>query len=157
MCSCPTLSPCSKVHQNQIISKKHFFCNRGHFSSQYVITDMCFAFVYPQFWDTRSPNPMMSLQMPERCYCADVVSVFWVNMYFLLVIYDKVDIFFKFWLWYVGVPHGSGCHGWERPDRVPAGESTLWVSQNRLSPQTSGKCQFLLQKKYILITLWNHL
>uniref|UniRef100_A0A8C3AC25 Rae1 protein homolog n=1 Tax=Cyclopterus lumpus TaxID=8103 RepID=A0A8C3AC25_CYCLU len=25
------------------------------------------------FWDTRSPNPMMSLQMPERCYCADVV------------------------------------------------------------------------------------
>uniref|UniRef100_A0A8C6LEN4 Rae1 protein homolog n=1 Tax=Nothobranchius furzeri TaxID=105023 RepID=A0A8C6LEN4_NOTFU len=26
-----------------------------------------------KFWDTRSPNPMMSLQMPERCYCADVV------------------------------------------------------------------------------------
>ena len=32
------------------------------------------GFVHPQFWDTRSPNPMMSLQMPERCYCADVVS-----------------------------------------------------------------------------------
>ncbi|CAF96553.1 unnamed protein product [Tetraodon nigroviridis] len=27
-----------------------------------------------KFWDTRSPNPMMSLQMPERCYCADVVG-----------------------------------------------------------------------------------
>uniref|UniRef100_A0A8C5QRU9 Rae1 protein homolog n=1 Tax=Leptobrachium leishanense TaxID=445787 RepID=A0A8C5QRU9_9ANUR len=26
-----------------------------------------------QFWDTRSPNPLMTLQLPERCYCADVV------------------------------------------------------------------------------------
>lgn len=31
-------------------------------------------FLSLQFWDTRSPNPMMSLQMPERCYCADVVG-----------------------------------------------------------------------------------
>nr|XP_009682285.1 PREDICTED: mRNA export factor isoform X1 [Struthio camelus australis] len=26
-----------------------------------------------KFWDTRSPTPMMTLQLPERCYCADVV------------------------------------------------------------------------------------
>lgn len=26
-----------------------------------------------KFWDTRSPNPMMVLQIPERVYCADVV------------------------------------------------------------------------------------
>ncbi|ELW71194.1 mRNA export factor [Tupaia chinensis] len=26
-----------------------------------------------QFWDTRSSNPMMVLQLPERCYCADVI------------------------------------------------------------------------------------
>ncbi|NWH64736.1 RAEL1 factor, partial [Geococcyx californianus] len=26
-----------------------------------------------KFWDTRSPAPMMTLQLPERCYCADVV------------------------------------------------------------------------------------
>nr|XP_023019411.1 mRNA export factor [Leptinotarsa decemlineata] len=25
-----------------------------------------------KFWDTRSPNPMMSINLPERCYCADV-------------------------------------------------------------------------------------
>ena len=26
-----------------------------------------------KFWDTRSPNPMLALQLPERVYCADVV------------------------------------------------------------------------------------
>lgn len=26
-----------------------------------------------QFWDTRTPNPMMTMQLPERVYCADVV------------------------------------------------------------------------------------
>ncbi|KAM7125175.1 mRNA export factor RAE1 isoform 4-T4 [Molossus nigricans] len=26
-----------------------------------------------QFWDTRSSNPMMVLQLPERCYCADMI------------------------------------------------------------------------------------
>ncbi|XP_006811104.1 LOW QUALITY PROTEIN: mRNA export factor-like [Saccoglossus kowalevskii] len=26
-----------------------------------------------QFWDTRTPNPMLTLQLPERCYCMDVV------------------------------------------------------------------------------------
>ena len=26
-----------------------------------------------KFWDTRSPNPMLVLQIPERVYCADVV------------------------------------------------------------------------------------
>lgn len=25
-----------------------------------------------KFWDIRSPTPMLSLQLPERCYCADV-------------------------------------------------------------------------------------
>lgn len=25
-----------------------------------------------KFWDTRTPQPMMSIQLPERCYCADV-------------------------------------------------------------------------------------
>lgn len=25
-----------------------------------------------KFWDTRSPNPMLSISLPERCYCADV-------------------------------------------------------------------------------------
>lgn len=25
-----------------------------------------------KFWDTRSPNPMMSINLPERAYCADV-------------------------------------------------------------------------------------
>ena len=27
-----------------------------------------------KFWDTRTPTPMMTIQLPERCYCADVVS-----------------------------------------------------------------------------------
>ncbi|XP_029077326.1 mRNA export factor isoform X1 [Monodon monoceros] len=26
-----------------------------------------------KFWDTRSSNPMMVLQLPERCYCADMI------------------------------------------------------------------------------------
>jgi len=26
-----------------------------------------------KFWDTRTPNPMMTMTMPERVYCADVV------------------------------------------------------------------------------------
>ncbi|KAJ8305595.1 hypothetical protein KUTeg_016140 [Tegillarca granosa] len=26
-----------------------------------------------KFWDTRSPNPIDTIQLPERCYCADVV------------------------------------------------------------------------------------
>ncbi|XP_070600669.1 mRNA export factor RAE1 isoform X2 [Erythrolamprus reginae] len=26
-----------------------------------------------KFWDTRTPTPMMTLQLPERCYCADVI------------------------------------------------------------------------------------
>lgn len=25
-----------------------------------------------KFWDTRSSNPMLTIQLPERCYCADV-------------------------------------------------------------------------------------
>ncbi|XP_017772005.1 PREDICTED: mRNA export factor [Nicrophorus vespilloides] len=25
-----------------------------------------------KFWDTRSPNPILSLNLPDRCYCADV-------------------------------------------------------------------------------------
>ncbi|XP_030839228.1 mRNA export factor isoform X1 [Strongylocentrotus purpuratus] len=26
-----------------------------------------------KFWDTRQPNPILSIQLPERCYCADVM------------------------------------------------------------------------------------
>lgn len=36
--------------------------------------NLCLVFFFHQFWDTRSPTPMMTLQLPERCYCADVVS-----------------------------------------------------------------------------------
>ena len=25
-----------------------------------------------KFWDTRAPNPMLSIDLPERAYCADV-------------------------------------------------------------------------------------
>lgn len=25
-----------------------------------------------QFWDTRSAQPIMTINLPERCYCADV-------------------------------------------------------------------------------------
>ncbi|KAL7648722.1 UNVERIFIED_CONTAM: hypothetical protein RMT77_000629 [Armadillidium vulgare] len=25
-----------------------------------------------KFWDTRSPNPILTINLPERCYCADV-------------------------------------------------------------------------------------
>ena len=28
-----------------------------------------------QFWDTRTPNPMLTMQLPERVYCADVVCM----------------------------------------------------------------------------------
>ena len=27
-----------------------------------------------KFWDTRSYTPQLSIQLPERCYCIDVVS-----------------------------------------------------------------------------------
>ncbi|KAH8030089.1 hypothetical protein HPB51_006521 [Rhipicephalus microplus] len=26
-----------------------------------------------KFWDTRTPTPMLTINLPERCYCADVV------------------------------------------------------------------------------------
>jgi len=26
-----------------------------------------------QFWDTRSASPILTMQLPERVYCADVV------------------------------------------------------------------------------------
>lgn len=28
--------------------------------------------VFSQFWDTRSAQPIMTINLPERCYCADV-------------------------------------------------------------------------------------
>ena len=44
-----------------------------------------------QFWDTRSPNPMMTIQLPERCYCADVVSarnrLYYVPLYCYIPLY----------------------------------------------------------------------
>ena len=27
---------------------------------------------YLQFWDTRNPQPIMTINLEERCYCADV-------------------------------------------------------------------------------------
>ena len=27
-----------------------------------------------KYWDTRQPNPVLSHDLPERCYCADVVG-----------------------------------------------------------------------------------
>lgn len=50
--------------------------------------------------------------------------------------------FFMFNVPCVGVPHGSGCHSWERPDSVPTREPALWVSPNRISSQTSGDLSF---------------
>lgn len=26
-----------------------------------------------KFWDMRTPNPVATFQLPERCYCADIV------------------------------------------------------------------------------------
>lgn len=43
---------------------------------------------------------------------------------------------------YVGVPHGSGCYSRERSDSLSAGESAFWISQNRLSSQTSGEYKY---------------
>jgi len=31
--------------------------------------------IHFQFWDTRQSQPIMSIQLPERAYCADVVSI----------------------------------------------------------------------------------
>ena len=40
----------------------------------------CPVKLFLQFWDTRTPNPMMTIQLPERCYCADVVSIQKTNL-----------------------------------------------------------------------------
>lgn len=59
-----------------------------------------------QFWDTRSPNPMMTLQMPERCYCADVVSDGRTCTIHSLTF---ASVSFELWfVLHVGLPHGSG-------------------------------------------------
>ncbi|OXB59317.1 hypothetical protein ASZ78_011850, partial [Callipepla squamata] len=48
----------------------------GHSSVLLAQLPACVClFSFHQFWDTRSPTPMMTLQLPERCYCADVVSL----------------------------------------------------------------------------------
>ena len=31
-----------------------------------------------KYWDTRQPNPVLSHDLPERCYCADVVGIVYV-------------------------------------------------------------------------------
>lgn len=33
-----------------------------------------FIFIRFQFWDTRTPHPMMTINLNERVYCADVVQ-----------------------------------------------------------------------------------
>lgn len=77
--------------------------------------------------------------MPERCYCADVVSDLWTLTHSDAhrIVWLLTDLPFL-WPPCAGVPHGSGCYSWERPDRLPTREPALWVSQNRLSSQTSG-------------------
>lgn len=42
-----------------------FFCRLNILNSMSLSTF--------QFWDTRTPNPMMTINLPERAYCADVV------------------------------------------------------------------------------------
>lgn len=37
-------------------------------------TTMSLFYLSLQFWDTRTPSPMATIQLPERVYCADVVS-----------------------------------------------------------------------------------
>ena len=51
--------------------------------SRYLIL-VYFFLVFPQFWDTRSSNPILTVTLPERCYCADVVSVVGNVMTFLI-------------------------------------------------------------------------
>ena len=34
-----------------------------------------------KYWDTRQPNPVLTHDLPERCYCADVVSCVLINAY----------------------------------------------------------------------------
>lgn len=41
----------------------------------YFVDKFIYFFPCFQFWDTRTPNPMLTLNLPERCYCADVVNI----------------------------------------------------------------------------------
>lgn len=43
-----------------------------------------------------------------------------------------------------GVPNGSSGHSREGPHCVPVGEPALWISQNRLTSQTSGESPYFL-------------
>lgn len=74
-----------------------------------------------QFWDTRSPNPMMSLQMPERCYCADVVgappehkSASWrITMDYPCLILDLTLMFRSIpWPWSPQLRGALSCISW---------------------------------------------
>lgn len=31
-----------------------------------------------QFWDLRTPTPVLSLDLPERCFCMDVVRILFI-------------------------------------------------------------------------------
>jgi hypothetical protein len=46
-------------------NRHHLLCCSVNFKK--AVSPLCV-----QFWDTRSPNPMLSIELPERAYCADV-------------------------------------------------------------------------------------
>ena len=83
------------------------------------------------------------------------------------IIMSRLQPFFWPWMLHVGVPHGSGCHSWEGPYSVSAGEPALRVSQNRFTSQTSGEYPpsnyFLVYSPlyrlfvHILITIGNYI
>lgn len=47
-----------------------------------------------KFWDTRSPTPMLTINLPERCYCADVVSVFYLPTSMLVELFHIPSVRF---------------------------------------------------------------
>lgn len=40
----------------------------------YILDDLVIHCCCFQFWDLRSPNPMATVNLPDRVYCADVVG-----------------------------------------------------------------------------------
>ena len=65
---CPKRDPCLQfVFQTFSHSSEPHPCK--------LLPTNFFSFFPTQFWDTRSPNPMANIQLGERCFCADVVSL----------------------------------------------------------------------------------
>lgn len=72
-----------------------------------------------KFWDLRTPNPALSLDLPERCYCMDVVS---------LILGPSLSLCeLPFSSWRLDIPSGSGGDRITRPCTLPAGEHTLRI------------------------------